>query len=696
MAGQVIAGLWARLQQAVHLFRTHSLFRNAVYLMLSTAIMSVLGFGFWIFVAHLYTPDEIGAASALISIALLISYISYLGLNASLVRFLAKSEQPSGDINASIIAVGSVAMLASVVVLLVAGKEFSDGLGIFTQTLVGRLAFVVLMAVVAVNTLTDSVFIAWRRAEFHTLTYAVFGVVKLVMPVVLLALGSLGVFLAFISAAAVSLALSLYIMWRSCGYQLRARPNWKFISESRHYTANNYVANILTALPGQLMPSIVLTHLGAAQTAYFSMAWTMVNLLYVVPSAVTNSLLAESSHDLQQQSRNLSHAIRLLATVLVPAVVLAVAVAPYLLELFGRQYAVGGAGLFQVLAVSTFFLAANSIGTTIMNLERRSGSVVVVQAVIAAATLGLSQVLLGWGLEGMGLAILGGTMTGTLIQLLLLSRARSQQPVLDANGQVVYTGPSDEVIGTMLETFGLAGAERGQDIGGGDRSGTWLVEQAGRRYVLKMYAASKRSRQQLQQELDFMERLQAGGIPVPRLLPAGQTNERLATVTHARVTWYGILMSFERGRHADDYTEKLIDNMARVQAQIHCLGEQAPVAAREGLVHKDGSFRSGLMGFLPKGLSHFDYYKGNVLSHYNTVTCVIDFEGLRYDPLIVCLFFTLSDVYAESRQLSYVSRYVSAYQAGRPLSRLEQAVLRLALVLRFRKLHFGFMKWDAA
>src|SRR5690242_5878766 len=105
-----ITQLW---QRGLHLFAQDSLFRNSVFLIASTAIMSVLGFGFWLFVAHLYTPEEVGAASALIAVATLLGNISLLGLDASLVRFLPTSKSQSRDINSAIIAVGSVALAAA-------------------------------------------------------------------------------------------------------------------------------------------------------------------------------------------------------------------------------------------------------------------------------------------------------------------------------------------------------------------------------------------------------------------------------------------------------------------------------------------------------------------------------------------------------------------------------------------------------
>ena len=76
--------------------------------------MSVLGFLFWLSVAHLYTPEQIGSASALIAATTLLGNASLLGMEYSLIRFLPKSKNQSKDINA---AIGFVAIAAIVAAL---------------------------------------------------------------------------------------------------------------------------------------------------------------------------------------------------------------------------------------------------------------------------------------------------------------------------------------------------------------------------------------------------------------------------------------------------------------------------------------------------------------------------------------------------------------------------------------------------
>ena len=71
------------------------------------------GFGFWIVVARMFTPEEVGAATSLISATSLIAYISLFGLNGVIVRFIANTKNPDAQVTHSMIIVGTVALFIS-------------------------------------------------------------------------------------------------------------------------------------------------------------------------------------------------------------------------------------------------------------------------------------------------------------------------------------------------------------------------------------------------------------------------------------------------------------------------------------------------------------------------------------------------------------------------------------------------------
>lgn len=420
------------LAELIRSFKQQSLLRNASLLIMSTAIMSVLGFGFWLFVAHLYAPEQVGIASALIAISTLLSSLSMVGLDSALIRFLPGSKNQSRDINAALITVGALAAIAACVYLVIAQLFDLDIVDSFLWS-GGWVAFVFIIIVVALNSLTDAVFIANRRAEFHTVVYAVFGLVKLVLPIGLIGLGWLGIFAAFAMAALVGLALSFYYMVRVADYRLKRAPNWGLIASARKYSFNNYLGTLLASIPSQLMPLIIIQRLGAAEAAYFAMGMTMANLLYVAPSSVAQSLLAESAHQPQRRAEHVRRAVKMLAIILVPAVALAMLIAPYLLGIFGPQYAHGSTTLFQILAVATFFVAVGSVCNTILNIEHRSGGIVLARFVLLAVTLVLTFVLIPMGLVGVGIAMTAGYGASSIVYLFLFRH----KPKTDDSSPVV-------------------------------------------------------------------------------------------------------------------------------------------------------------------------------------------------------------------------------------------------------------------
>ena len=102
-----------------------SLYRNSIYLMLSTAVMAFLGFFFWIINARLYSTEQVGIATTLISVVTLISSFSLFGFGAGLIRYLPTSKQKNEKINTGFTLVAIASIFISIIYLL--------GLNIFTR-----------------------------------------------------------------------------------------------------------------------------------------------------------------------------------------------------------------------------------------------------------------------------------------------------------------------------------------------------------------------------------------------------------------------------------------------------------------------------------------------------------------------------------------------------------------------------------
>jgi len=116
-----------------------SLYRNSIYLMLSMGVMSFFGFFFWIINARLFTPDQVGIGTTLISLMTLISSFSLLGLGNSLIKYLPMSARKNEKINTSLILVGLASIIASIIYLIFL-KTFSPKLLFVRESVVFSLS----------------------------------------------------------------------------------------------------------------------------------------------------------------------------------------------------------------------------------------------------------------------------------------------------------------------------------------------------------------------------------------------------------------------------------------------------------------------------------------------------------------------------------------------------------------------------
>ena len=676
----------SRLKSFRQTFSNDSLIRNAVYLLGSTAIMSILGFVFWIFVAHLYSTSEIGIASALISITLLISNLSMLGLNAGLIRFLPTSKNQSRDINAAIITVAGAAMVATLIYLLI-GRLFDGSVNAFIGNVWSWPIFMILMAAVALNTLTDAVFIANRRAEYHTIVYTSFGITKLFLPLILVPLASLGVFLAYIGAVLISLALSFYFMWRNCGYRINSSPNWSLITQTQKYSSSNYVGVLLAGLPSQLLPSLIINSMGASYAAYYSMAWTMANLLYVIPSSITQSLLAESSHTPNEQSHILRRAVKILFVIIVPAVIVAVTVAPVLLRVFGQQYSTGSTQIFQIMALSTFFIAINAVSSTVLNVQKRSFGIVISQIAFVTVTMGSALLLLHRGLIGIGFSMMLGYIASNIVYGIIFffpwreSRGKLSESSLKVNISAIE-------IEALLAQYDLK-RFRIKYLTVDAPNQAVLVETRLKKYVLRIYNPENSSVSAVVNEIDFMNQLILNDLPIPKIILNNIGEEISVFKTDVHQIPF-ILMEHIKGNHVKRSTDTILAEMAKVQASIHLSGSRNLTSEINNETTHKFSYRQRLfryvtlLAYTPQGLSHFDYTLSNILVDEGHLRCVLDFEGMRKDSLIICLLYTLANLEDTELSQQIVSKYLKEYQTIRKLNLLEKVLLRVGLTVYFR------------
>ncbi len=250
---------------------TDSLYRNSMFSMTSTFILSGLGFVFWIIIAHLYKTENVGIATTLISIMTLLSSFTILGLDSSLTRYLPKSANKNELINSSFVIV-TIATLLSSVIFFLGLHIFSPQLLFLRSNVFFVLFFIIFTIFFSLNTLVDSIFMAFRAAGNILIKDIIISILKLVLLFALIAFGSFGIFASTASALTLGVFAGLVILYFKFNFRSSISVNISLIKEISIYSLANYMAIFMLNMPSLVLSIIILNILSAKYAAYYYIA----------------------------------------------------------------------------------------------------------------------------------------------------------------------------------------------------------------------------------------------------------------------------------------------------------------------------------------------------------------------------------------------------------------------------------------
>ena len=393
----------------IQLFRG-PLYTNAFHLMLNAAVMSFVGFFFWMVVARFYTEAEVGYSSAIISAISLLTILSLAGLNSSLIRFLPHTEKPQDLINSCFTLSGLITLLATGIFIAGLGL-WSPALGFIKQNTAFCSAFIVFTLLWTLSSLVDATFIAKRRASFVLFKNTIFSLLKIPLPILfVLFFHAFGVVASWGIAVAVTVALSLFLFLPKVQNLYKPVPTLKLrlIKGMWQSSRGYYLSNLLLSAPALVLPLMVINLLGVKDNAYFYIAWMIAALFFAIPGGVASSLFAEGSHFEEKLRGNVKKSLIFTFLILIPAIILLILLGKWLLLAFGQSYSLNALRLLQILAISSFPLGINYIYFSILRVTGRLKELVVICGIRAVAVLLVSFLVMpSTGIIGIGYAWLG-------------------------------------------------------------------------------------------------------------------------------------------------------------------------------------------------------------------------------------------------------------------------------------------------
>ncbi len=380
--------------------RNDSLLRNSIFIMGTTVATSAIGYLYWIAAAHLFSPHDVGLASALISVMLLTSTLANLGIGSTLVQMLphAKTDQDwSLTLNAGL-TTGMISGLFAGIIVIVALPVFSSQFAIARQPIY-MLLFIISIPLGIATTLVDQTFIAERASSGMLIRNAAFAVLKLVLmvlPVLFIPIGPFGIFAAYVAALTLSLVgVRMVLLARlSRQYQLRVRGISKRVRMMLSSLAGNHFINIGGLASMGLLPVFVTMQLSAADNAYYYTTSMVGDFFFMVTSAVAVSLFAEGSYASDDLARKVRSSTLIMSALLIPAMLVVFLGGQYILLLFGPHYVQHGLPVLQIDTIAAVPDAITNIYISVLRIQGRLRHGAILNLSMAAITLSLAWILL--------------------------------------------------------------------------------------------------------------------------------------------------------------------------------------------------------------------------------------------------------------------------------------------------------------
>jgi len=398
-----------------------SLYKNSIYLMLSTGVMAIFGFFFWIINARLYSAEQVGIGTTLISIMTLISSFSLLGLGNSLIKYLLTSDKKNEKINTSFMLVALTSISISIF-FLVFLKTFSPRLLFVRENIIFSILFILFIVFSSLNIISESVFIAYRSSKFVLIKNSISSIVRLILPIFLVALGAYGIVASIGIAMAIAFLFSLVFLILRFNYLPKPIIDRIVVKEMVKFSLGNYIAGFIAGLPEMVLPILITNSIGAKFSAYFYMDMMIANLLYVIPFATSQSLFAEGSYGEIELKAQIKKAIKIISIIISPAIIVIFLFGKYILLLFVKEYSSEGVIFLQILAVSGIFLSISYIGNSIFYIKHRIKLMILVNFIGALIVLSLSIIFMHNNLLGIGVGWIMGQGILSVIYLLFIKK----------------------------------------------------------------------------------------------------------------------------------------------------------------------------------------------------------------------------------------------------------------------------------
>ena len=361
------------------------LYRQSYYLLASTAVSAVTGLVFWVAAAHRTTPDVLGVAAGLVAANAFLSYLTSFALPYAMLRFGGPDHQISALINLGVAFSAATSLIAAVLFAVIA-PVVAPTVG----HLLGRPVDIALFGLAGVGTgigvLLDNALAARRRGAAVLVRNTMAGLARPALVAFAAADDPRPIYLAATMPALVT-AVAAYLLLPNLlpGMTLFAFQPDPTARAAASFAIHTMPGSLLSGAPQFALPLIAIGVLASHEYAYFYTAWSVAQIVYLVPAVISNITLSQATSG----SDHLRRARRFCLLLIAPGSVIAILGAGLMLALYGEAYVAGATTPLRLMLLAAVPWAVLMLTKTQLRLEHRFVAVTALTAAFCAGALGL-------------------------------------------------------------------------------------------------------------------------------------------------------------------------------------------------------------------------------------------------------------------------------------------------------------------
>ena len=389
---------------------------SGLSLMTGTMVTSALGLLFWVLAANLYDTSDFGVSTTAVYTMMMLADVACLGLRTGLVRYLPNA---GGATRRTILWGYGIVLLASVLTALIflAGMAlWAPDLAALRNTVLIGIFFTASTAFWALFMLEDAVLVGLRRAPWVPVENTLFGICKIVLLVPFASISpTLGIFWAWtVPVFPIVIGINVLIARLPATRKTRVQPDelpavQTLLRRIMAFSLADWLASLARLAALGVIPLMVLAKTDQDQAGYFQASWLIAFTVMALSSNAAYALLAETSYEQAKLHKNSVHAGMLSLALTIPVVVIGLVGAPYLLLIYGSDFADNSSSVLRLLLLATLPNIMHQIYVGRLRAQGRMGGVIFFETLLSVIVVSLSWFLLPrYGIDGVGYAWLGG------------------------------------------------------------------------------------------------------------------------------------------------------------------------------------------------------------------------------------------------------------------------------------------------